>query len=52
MNDPHPQLFSPRRGELEILFPLPRERARVRANFRVYTQIQQRRIFFAGDRDP
>ena len=31
MNDPHPQPLSRRREELKILFPLLRERARVRA---------------------
>ncbi len=43
MNDPHPQPLSPRREELEILFPLLGERARVRANLWVHTIIQQRR---------
>ena len=33
MNCPHPQPFSPGRREPELLFPLPRERARVRADF-------------------
>ena len=39
---PHPQPFSPGRRELEFIFPLLRERARVRADFAIHSIIQQR----------
>jgi hypothetical protein len=41
---PHPQPFSPRRRELEFRFPLPGERARVRADFSLHRVIQQRQL--------
>ena len=40
---PHPQPFSLGRRELEFVFPLPGERARVRA-FGIHLSIQQRRL--------
>ena len=43
---PHPQPFSPRRRELEFVFPLLGERARVRADFAIHRVIQQRLIVY------
>jgi len=36
---PHPQPFSPRRRELEFMFPLLGERARVRVSFAIHPAI-------------